>query len=386
MALERLLGSSPNRRSALAASLNIFWYSQGKLREGISWLERATRGGSGRAGRAAGDGPVLRSLARRARHRRLAGRGRRSSTSGSTRSRDADEPPLVLGMLLCLRGECDVFNDEPSPPSLAPSRLDIAARYPGSWGQGFCAWNVGNARRALGDEDGALAMFMEDDRAHRGPRLRDADMVACNDVGQTWEERGDARRGPRVLGACAARRAPTRTCGALRIGHVHGTMPTALLAVARVAEQQGDLATTSKLLREGLPLAEEMREVETAQLMAELLRKTTRVEPDQRAILQPQDGIWRIEFNGTNVHVPDLKGLWHLREFVARPHRARSRALADRGVERDPLPSADTGPCSTAGAQAVPTPSRRARRRAGRRGDPRRHRASRRSGPPSATR
>jgi hypothetical protein len=62
-----------------------------------------------------------------------------------------------------------------------------------------------------------------------------------------------------------------------------------------------------------------MREVATAQQMAELLRKTSQVEPTQRATLRPEGGVWRVEFNGTNVHVPDLKGLWHLRELVSRP-------------------------------------------------------------------
>src|SRR4029079_17555122 len=104
------------------------------------------------------------------------------------------------------------------------------------------------------------------------------------------------------------------------IGHVHGTMPTVLLAVARVAEKQGDLATASKLLREGLPIAEEMREMATAEQMFELLKQTSEVEPTQCATLRPEGGVWRIEFNGTSVHLPDLKGLCHLRELVCRPH------------------------------------------------------------------
>ena len=33
----------------------------------------------------------------------------------------------------------------------------------------------------------------------------------------------------------------------------------------------------------------------------------------------PEGGVWRIEFNGTNVHVPDPKRPWHLRELVSRP-------------------------------------------------------------------
>ena len=32
--------------------------------------------------------------------------------------------------------------------------------------------------------------------------------------------------------------------------------------------------------------------------------------------------VWRIEFNGKSVHVPDLKGHWHLRELVSRPREA----------------------------------------------------------------
>jgi hypothetical protein len=121
-------------------------------------------------------------------------------------------------------------------------------------------------------------------------------------------------------------------------------MPTALLAVARVAAKQGDLATASKLLREGLPIAEEMREVATAEQMVELLKQTSQVEPAQCATLRPEGGVWRIEFNGESVHVPDLKGLWHLRELLARP-REFVPALALIGASgEEPIPRGDTGP------------------------------------------
>ena len=168
-----------------------------------------------------------------------------------------------------------------------------------------------------------------------------ADMVACNDLGRIWEERGalDTARWfwERALQV-------RRDLGALRIGYVRGTMSTGLLAVARVAAQQGDLATTSKLLREGLPLAEQMHEVDTARLMAELLRRTLQTESTQRAAFRPKDGIWHIEFDGTNFHVPDLKGLWHLRELLARPHQPVP-ALSLVGASIDiPLHTADTGP------------------------------------------
>jgi hypothetical protein len=175
-------------------------------------------------------------------------------------------------------------------------------------------------------------------------------MCGCNIMGEIWEARGEldtsrafwerALHLRREVGAVAA---PTLMTG-LRTGQVHGTMPTALLAVARVAEKQGDLATASKLLREGLPLAEEMREVATAQQMVELLRKTSQVEPTQRATLRPEGGVWHIDFKGTNLHVPDLKGLWHLRELVSRPHEFVSALALIGASSEEPMPSGDTGP------------------------------------------
>jgi hypothetical protein len=131
---------------------------------------------------------------------------------------------------------------------------------------------------------------------------------------------------------------------ALPIGDVHGTMPTALLAVARVADKQGDRVTASKLLREGLPLAEEMREVATAQQIVELLRKTSHGEPTQHATLRPEGGVWRIDFNGATVHMQDLKGLWHLRELVSRPHEFVSALALICATSEEAIPCGDTGP------------------------------------------
>ncbi len=345
VALERLLLTNPEAALGLAASLNVFWWTQGKLREGISWLERARE--------AAQDAPAeLRATslfceAFLVAHDTDDWQAAAAildlgidTISGATS--DADQPPLILGMLLCLRGECDVFNGDPTS-ALARTEAghDIAARYPGSWGEAFCAWNVGNARRATGDADGALSMFMKCHEVSAEHGYGIADMVGCNDVASTWEGRGALETARHYWERALRLR---RDLGALRIGYVHGTMSTALLAVARVAEQQGDLATTSKLLREGLPLAEEMREVETARLMADLLRKTTQPESVQRAVLQPNNGVWRIEFNGANLHMPDLKGLWHLRELVARPHQPVPALALIGATNETPLPSADTGP------------------------------------------
>lgn len=345
VALERLLKIDPGAALGFAASLNIFWWTQGKLREGISWLERARE--------AAPDAPAELRATSLFCEAFLVGHDTDDWQAAATlldlgidtisdTISDTDEPPLILGMLLCLRGECDVFNGDPtSALARTEAGYDIAARYPGSWGQGFCAWNVGNARRAIGDEDGALAMFMKCHEVGRTHGYGIADMVACNDVGRTWEERGVLDVAREFWERALQLR---RDLGALRIGYVHGTMSTALLAVARVAEQQGDLATTSKLLREGLPLAEEMREVETARLMAELLRKTTQAQSMQRAVLRPHDGVWSVEFDGTTLHVPDLKGLWHLRELVARPHQPVPALSLIGATSETPLPSADTGP------------------------------------------
>ena len=106
------------------------------------------------------------------------------------------------------------------------------------------------------------------------------------------------------------------------MGYVHGTMSTALLAVARVADKQGDLAEESTLLREGLPLAEGTREVDTAQLMAELFRKTSGVAPTQRAMLRPE-GRAATSLDSTSPGRPDMR--WFVRnEHV---HAANERLL-----------------------------------------------------------
>ena len=345
VALERLLNIDPVMALALAASLNTFWWTQGKLREGISWLERARE--------AAPDAPADLRATSLFCEAFLVGHDTddwRATAEildlgiaiiSGTLS-DADEPPLMLGMLLCLRGECDVFNGYlESAVVRTEAGYAISSRYPGSWGLGFSAWNLGNARRAVGDEDAAVTFFMECHEISEAQGYGIADVVACNDLGKIWEERGDLDTARWFWERALQIR---RDIGALRIGYVHGTMPTALLAVARVAEKQGDLATTSKLLREGLPLAEQMHEVDTARLMADLLRKTSQVESTQRAMLRPEGGTWHIEFGGTNVHVPDLKGLWHLRELLSRPHQ-QVKALSLVGSSTDePLDDADTGP------------------------------------------
>jgi predicted ATPase len=341
VSLECLLKIDPRAALELAASLNIFWWTQGKLREGIGWLERARD--------AVPNAPAeLRATSLFCEGFLVAHdtddwhAAAKLIDVGLDAIAGASEPPLILGMLHCLRGECDVFNgDLTSAVARTQTGLEISSLYPGTWGRGFCLWNAAYARLAVGDEGAAIALFTEmiDITSTGGYGI--GEMCACNVMGEIWEERGVLDTSREFWERALHLR---QELGALRIGHVHGTMPTALLAVARVADKQGDLATASKLLREGLPIAEEMREVATAQLMAELLKKTSQVEPTQRATLRPEGGIWRIDFNGTNVHVPDLKGLWHLRELVSRPHEFVPALALIGASSEEPIPRGDTGP------------------------------------------
>ena len=350
IALEYLLVTDAQAALGLAASLNFFWWTQGRLREGIGWLQRARE--------AAVDAPAeLRATSLFCEAFLVAhdtddwDAAAKLIDVGLDALVDVSEPPLILGMLHGLRGECDVFNGDPKSAVVrTQTGLEISSSYPGTWGRGFCLWNAAYARLAVGDEDAAVALFTEeiDLASTRGYGI--GEVCGCNVMGEIWEARGELDKSRafweralhlrREVGAVAA---PTLMTS-LRTGQVHGTMPTALLAVARVADKQGDLATASALLREGLPLAEEIREVDTAQEMAELLRKTSQGEPTLRASLQPEGGVWRIEFNDTSVHVPDLKGLWHLRELVSRPREFVPALQLIGASSEEPIPRGDSGP------------------------------------------
>jgi hypothetical protein len=108
VALETLLRIDPCGALELVTTLNMAWWIQGKLREGIDWLQRALA--------LAHDAPAeLRASAR--------------FSEGFLIAHDTDDwhaaakqidlgidllertgaPSHTLAMLLCLRGECDVF-------------------------------------------------------------------------------------------------------------------------------------------------------------------------------------------------------------------------------------------------------------------------------------
>ena len=342
VALERLLTTDPEAALGLAAGLNIYWWTQGKLREGIGWLQR------GRS--AAPDAPdELRATSLFCEAFLVVHdtddwyAGADVLDLGIDTVGDAAEPPLILGMLHCLRGECDVINGDPQSGVVrTEAGLAISSRYRGSWGRAFCLWNAGYARLNVGDTDAAIALLMElHELSSSGGYGGAMNMVCTQSLGEIWESRGDLDKARAFWEEALRHR---RELGALRNVHVHGSMPTGLLAVARVAAKQGDRDTAVSLLREGLPLAEEHREIETAEAIAELLTTISQSEPVQRATLRPEGGVWRVEYNGAEVHVPDLKGFWHLRELVSRPGEFVT-ALALVGASADePMPSSDTGP------------------------------------------
>ena len=135
-----------------------------------------------------------------------------------------------------------------------------------------------------------------------------------------------------------------RELEAVDVGHLHGSMPRNLLALAGVVAKQGDLGTASTLLREALPIAHEIRDEATAKRIAELLAQTSRVEPTDTATLRPAGGVWHLAFNGKSVHVPDLKGLWHLRELVSRPREAVPALSLFTSPSQEPVTIGDAGP------------------------------------------
>jgi hypothetical protein len=166
-------------------------------------------------------------------------------------------------------------------------------------------------------------------------------MICCNDLGELFDVRGELVTARRFLDRALQIR---QELGAVRMGYVHGSMASSLLAVATVAEKQGETATASQLLHEATPFAEESREVDIARQIDDLLRRLSQAEATNRGTFRPDGGTWHIEYNGTDVHLPDLKGLWHLRELLARPHQPVA-ALSLIGASSDePLASADTGP------------------------------------------
>jgi non-specific serine/threonine protein kinase len=341
VALERLLALDPEAVLALAANLNLFWWSQGRMREGRVWLERGRE--------AAADPPAELRAAGLFGEAFLVAQDTDDWSAaaelvdiGIEAASDTEKPPLVLAMLHGIRAECDAINGDPtSALARATTACELASGYPGSWGEAYCVWQLGNARRAAGDEAGAIESLREGNELSTALGTGIGEMICCNDLGELSEARGELDRARSFFDRSLQVR---QELGAVRMGHVHGSMASSLLAVARVAEKQGDTATASQLCHDAIPFAQESREYDIARQIDELLRRLSQSAATSRAMLRPEDGTWHIQYNGTDVHMPDLKGLWHLRELLARPHQPVAALSLIGASSGEPLPTTDTGP------------------------------------------
>jgi hypothetical protein len=343
VALDRLLTIDPEAVLVLAANLNLFWWSQGRMREGRVWLERGREAAPGPPAELRATGLFCEAfLLAQDTDDWSAAAGIVDAGIEVVAAFDNDAPPLVLAMLHGIRAECDAINGDPaSALARATTACELAAGYSGSWGHAYCVWQLGNARRAAGDEAGAIETLSECNELATALGTGIGEMICCSDLGELFEARGELVTARRFLDRALQVR---QELGAVRMGYVHGSMASSLLAVATVAEKQGDTATALQLLHDAIPFAEESREVDIARRVDELLRQLSQAEATNRATLRPEGGIWLVQYNGTDVHMPDLKGLWHLRELVARPHQPVA-ALSLIGASSDePLPTADTGP------------------------------------------
>ncbi len=266
VALARLLHIAPEAALGLCAGLTSFWWTQGKLHEGIGWMQQALAAATNAP-------PELRAAG-------LFGLGFLVGhdtddwqaaagwlDEGIDLLSDHAEPPLILGMLYCLRGECDVFNgDASSAVARTQTGLAIAARYPGSWGYGFSLWNAGFAKQAVGEIDSAVTLFMQMIVLCAQGRYGVAEMIGCNSMAEILEARGELEKSRALWERAYQLR---QDVGASRMGHVHGSLPASMLSVARVAAKQGDFATAAPLLTEALPLAQAMRDTTiTSQIVA----------------------------------------------------------------------------------------------------------------------
>jgi predicted ATPase len=342
VALDRLLTIDPEAVLALAANLNLFWWSQGRMREGRVWLERGREAAIDPSAelRAAG---VFCEAFLLAQDTDDWGAAAELVDAGiEVAASDTDEPPLILAMLHGIRAECHAFDGDPAAAlACATTACELASGYPGSWGHAYCVWQLGNARRAAGDDAGAIATLRDCNELCTQLGTRIGEMICCNDLGGLFEAHGELDTARSFFDRALQVR---QELGAIRMGYVHGSMASSLLSVARVAQKQGDISAASQLLHDAIPFADESREAGIAGEIDELLQRISQVQPINRAMLRPEGGTWHIHYNGTDVHMPDLKGLWHLRELLARP-RQPVAALSLVGASSDePLATADTGP------------------------------------------
>ena len=347
------LGTAPgdrSRRSAeLAASLNFFWWSQGRMREGIGWLERARN--------AAVDAPAVLKAAGLYSEGFLVAHDTDDwhtaaalVDAGLAALGDVSEPPLILGMLHGLRGECDVFDGDARQRSFAPKRGSTSR--PATRARGATSTACGT-RLTRGSRSATRTP-----RWHCSPKRSSStsaagygigEMAGCNLMGEIWEARGvldTARRFweralqlRREVGVVAA---PT-LMASMHDRHVHGTMPTALLAVRAWPRSRATWTRRrSSYARAPARRGDARRRHGTADGRAPRGRRRGRAGAARHA---PAGG-WRLAHRLQRHQRPRARP-----ERVLASPRARSRpgefvsALALVGASSDePIPSGDTGP------------------------------------------
>lgn len=269
VAIARLLHIAPEAALELVAGLTNFWWVQGKLHEGIGWMEQALAAASNAPPELRAAGLFCAGF--------LVGHDSDDWQAAShwldegiELLSDQGEPPLILGMLYCLRGECDVFNgDAPSAVVRTQTGLAIAERTPGSWGHGFCLWNAAFAKQAVGEMDEAISHFRQMMAVCVQGRYGIPEMIACNSLAEILEALEALEESRALLEHAYQLR---QDLGASRMGYVHGSLPSSMLAIARVAAKQGDFATAYSLLTDALPLAQAMRDSALTSQIEELMR------------------------------------------------------------------------------------------------------------------
>jgi predicted ATPase/DNA-binding winged helix-turn-helix (wHTH) protein len=270
VALARLVQTAPEAALELMAALTIYWWTQGKLREGTGWMEQALAAASNAPTELRATGLFCMGFlfAHDTDDWQAAARW---LDEGIGLLAGQPDPPLILGMLHCLRGECDVFaGDVTSAVARTQLGLAIASRYPGSWGLGFSLWNAGFAKQAAGDLDAALDHLQQMiDLCVKGG-FGVPEMVGSNTMAEILEAREELDASRALWERAFHLR---RDLGASRMGYVHGSLPGSMLAIARVATKQGDFVTPIPLLAEALPIARAMRDTALTEQIEALMRR-----------------------------------------------------------------------------------------------------------------
>ena len=341
IALECLLSIDPQAALELAASLNFFWWTQGKLREGIGWLERARE--------AAPDAPAeLRATslfcegflvahdtddwhaAAKLIDRRTRRHRRRQRTSADPR-----HAALLAWRVRRLQRRSEVRRR--SHPSRARDRVS-RTRGPGAEASACGTRPTHGWRSGTRTPPSRSSRRRSIWRAQRGYGI--GEMVGCNVMGEIWEARGELDTSRAFWERALHLR---REVGAVAAPNLDDGSAQSAMCTARCRRRSSQWRAWPRS-RETWP-----RRRGSCARASRSRRRCARSQPHsrwssscgRRRRSSPRSarrfgrkvasGI--IEFNGTSVHVPDLKGLWHLRELVARPHEPVPALIAHRSIE-----------------------------------------------------